>query len=53
MIISIVAIVAALIGILIYALGSNPKTVEIGRITFFCGLLVALWLFGGQPVHLP
>jgi Na+/phosphate symporter len=36
---------AALIGVLLYALSANGKVQEIGRILFFCGLLVALLAF--------
>ena len=32
----------ALVGVLMYALASNPKLVEIGRLSFFAGLLVLL-----------
>lgn len=28
-----------LVGVLMYALGANPKLVEIGRVRFFAGLL--------------
>lgn len=37
----------ALIGVLMYALAGNPKLQEIGRIMFFCGLLVTLFHSGG------
>ena len=32
----------ALIGLLVYAFAANPKLVEVGRISFFCGLLAFL-----------
>jgi Na+/phosphate symporter len=32
----------ALIGVLMYALAANPKLQEIGRISYFAGLLVFL-----------
>jgi Na+/phosphate symporter len=42
----------ALAGVLIYALAANPKAVEIGRIMFACGLLVALLEFAsGRVFH--
>jgi Na+/phosphate symporter len=36
------SLLVALIGVLMYALASNPKLVEIGRICFGCGLLAFL-----------
>lgn len=39
------SLLVALIGVLMYALAANPKLVEIGRIAFFCGLLVFLLCF--------
>lgn len=36
-------ILMCLIGLVMYLLMSNPKAQEIGRIMFFCGLLVVLW----------
>lgn len=37
MLIAIWPLVIAIVGILMYALCSNPKLQEIGRIMFFCG----------------
>jgi len=31
-----------IIGVLMYALSTNPKNQELGRIMFFCGLLAFL-----------
>ena len=36
-----------LIGVLMYALCTNPKLAEIGRIAIFCGLLAFLLNLGG------
>ena len=36
------SVLVALIGLLMYALAANPKLVEIGKISFGCGLLAAL-----------
>lgn len=36
------SVLVALVGILMYALCSNPKLAEIGRITYFAGLLAFL-----------
>lgn len=38
--------VICIVGLLMYALASNPKVVRIGEIMFFCGLLVALMAVG-------
>jgi hypothetical protein len=43
-------LVVALVGLLMYALSSNPRLVEIGRIAFACGLLALL--LGVGPVLL-
>lgn len=46
-------IVIVLIGLLIYGFAKNPKLAEVGRIIFFCGMLVvALWLAGKGSVKL-
>jgi Na+/phosphate symporter len=44
----LLSVLVAVIGILIYALAANPKVQEMGRIAFFCGLLV--FLFGAEQV---
>ena len=41
----------ALVGLLMYALCANPKLQEIGRITYFAGLLAFL-LMSGRLVQL-
>ena len=50
--VAIVPIVACLVGLLVYALAANPKTVELGRLTFACGLLVSLLAFASHLVRL-
>ena len=47
---SYISIVAAVIGLLVYALASNPKVSEAGRILFAAGCFAALFAFGGKPV---
>lgn len=43
-----------LLGLLAYALSSNGKIVELGRIAFAMGLLATLlMLSGGHAVHIP
>jgi len=46
MIIATIPALFALVGVLMYALASNPKLQEIGRLMFFAGLLVALFAIG-------
>ena len=41
------SLLVALVGMLMYALSANPKLQEIGRISFFCGLLAFLLLAAG------
>ncbi len=39
MLIAIWPLIIALVGILMYFIASNPKVVEVGRLTYFAGLL--------------
>jgi Na+/phosphate symporter len=52
MVISILALLVCIIGLLIYVLASNPKLSEIGRLMFFAGLLATLLAVGQKVVHL-
>lgn len=53
MFIAIIPLVVALVGLLMYVIPqSNTKVTEIGRILFFCGVLVTLWLAGNKTVHI-
>ena len=45
-----IPLLVALIGVLMYALATNPKVQEIGRIMFFCGLLVTLFEVAGHVI---
>jgi Na+/phosphate symporter len=38
----------AVIGVLMYALCSNPKLAEIGRIIFFCGFFFTVAVLAGK-----
>jgi Na+/phosphate symporter len=38
----------AIIGVLAYALSASSKIQELGRIAFFCGLLITLMLFSSS-----
>jgi hypothetical protein len=55
MLIATIPCAFALVGLLIYVLSSKPETKELGRITFFCGLFVALYMLGhkGEVKVLP
>jgi len=44
----IVSLLVCLLGLVVYALASNPKASELGRLMFACGLLVTLFLVGGH-----
>lgn len=44
------SLLVALIGILMYALCTNPKLQEIGRISYFAGLLAFLLVIAGAHV---
>lgn len=44
--IAYLSLIVAVIGCLCYALSTNPKLAELGRIGFFCGLLVFLFNLG-------
>lgn len=44
------ALLVALVGVLMYALCTNPKLAEIGRIMFGCGLLAFLLGFSESAI---
>jgi Na+/phosphate symporter len=50
-VIAIIPAVFAIIGLLVYMLASNPKTVELGRLTFFAGLLALAFVLSGHTVR--
>lgn len=52
MMIAVFPLVVAIIGALVYALASNSKAAELGRITFFVGLLWLVYTAMGKVVHL-
>jgi len=54
MVIASIPALASIAGVLLYALASNPKLAEIGRILFFAGILVVLFaLQGAGAVRIP
>lgn len=44
-------VLLAVVGVVTYALASNGKVAELGRIAFFCGLLVLCWVLAAARVH--
>lgn len=53
MLIAWIAVLVALAGVLTYALSSNAKVVEIGRIAYFIGLFWTVASLARVVVHLP
>lgn len=53
MVIVLVPVLAAVLGVLIYVLASNPKAAELGRLLSFAGMLVALLVLAQHVVRLP
>ena len=51
--VAIIPLLVAIIGLLIYVLASNGKLVEVGRILFSCGTLVALFVFARTVLRIP
>lgn len=49
---ALLSIIVLLIGLVVYAISSNPKAQELGRISFAMGLLAALLQLGGQAISL-
>jgi hypothetical protein len=52
MLIAIVPLLAAILGLLVYVLASNSKAVELGRLTYFAGILVTLLVAARHMVKL-
>lgn len=49
---SLLVVFIALIGLLTYALASNGKVAELGRIAFACGLLAFCFAVGSKVLRL-
>jgi hypothetical protein len=47
-----IPLLVAVLGCLAYALSSNAKAAELGRLAFFCGVLVTLYVLAGERVLL-
>lgn len=52
MLIAIVPLIAAIIGLLMYALSASEKVVKIGFVLFWTGTLVTLLTVAGNTVKL-
>ncbi len=50
--IAIWPLVFAVVGVLMYALCSNPKLAEIGRLVFFCGFFFVTHAVATHVLHL-
>lgn len=51
MVISVLAILVMILGALVYALASNSKLSEMGRLAFFAGLLAELMATGQHAIR--
>lgn len=52
MAIAIFPIIIAVIGILLYFISANGKVQEVGRLMFFCGLLVLTFVLSREVIRL-
>lgn len=52
LIVAIIPLVVCVVGLLMYILATNPKVVELGRLTFFAGLLVFLFAIARETVKI-
>jgi hypothetical protein len=46
MLIATIPLLVAIVGAFVFLAATNPKTAELGKLSFFAGLLVALFLLG-------
>lgn len=52
LLVAVIPLLVCVAGALIYALATNSKLVEMGRLAFFAGLFVFLLFLGGESVTL-
>ncbi len=52
MIVALAPVLAAVIGALVFALASNAKVQEMGRLVFAAGMLVLIWVMASKTVHI-
>lgn len=48
---AIVPLIFAIVGLLMYALASNPKLIEIGRLLFATSWLVTMFVAAQHTIH--
>jgi hypothetical protein len=48
---AILPVIVCVVGALVWALSSNGKVQEMGRIAFFCGLFWLVHMFSGRQLH--
>lgn len=53
MFIAIIPLVLLIVGLLMYVLSANPKIAEVGRMTFFAGILAFAFATAKTVLHLP
>lgn len=51
LVIAYIPLLFAIAGVLVYALVTNSKLAEIGRLVFFAGFLVTMWTLAGHTLH--
>ena len=51
-VIAIVPLLVAVVGLLMWFVSGNGKVQELGRLLFFCGALVTLFVMGGKVVRI-
>lgn len=51
-VIAYIPLLAAVVGVLLYALASNAKIQEVGRIMFACGFLVTMFVLAEHVIKL-
>lgn len=44
-------LLVAVVGMVAYALSTNPKIAEMGRLAFFSGLFVLVWVLAQARIH--
>jgi Na+/phosphate symporter len=52
MLIAWLAALVAIVGLVVF-LAAKEKAAEIGRIMFFVGLLLCVWVAGQRTIHIP
>lgn len=52
MLIAYIPLLVALLGLVVYALATNTKVAETGRLAYACGLLVTLFVAAKHVVRL-